>query len=336
MPAMEPPSALASSERTAMPQISPTAYLSVQLPSMPFDMDFSNDGSMLACATVSDDHASPVLRVLRAKDGAVVTTYMQATAESCRGVAFLAQATELVFLLQREDGATDLHRVALTSRYPEQLERYAPSARNHAIVRDRDATHFAVLGCQMQLWNATGNQLIRTLPSAEPGYPVHAAFSADGIHLYVYGTERHAVVRYEVGSGKETGRWAAPTPFGAQVLLTPDERFLVVVGDSYSGTFLYDLQRGERRLTDQDEIVMFDETMSCTPWVTTHDSSLLACQLLAPWSFRLPSLEYVPPSPVPIAPGARCLSAAWAWGAPVVAFGTLEDATVRWFHVVAD
>jgi hypothetical protein len=317
-----------------MSLISPIEYLSVPLPSMPFDMDFSNDGGLLACATSTDSQAAPVLRILRAKDGEVVTTYMQATAESCRGVAFLAEATELVFLLQREDGATDLQRVALTSRFPSQLQSYPASTRNHAIVRDQAATHFAVLGSQLQLWKVTDNQPVRTLPSAEPGYPVHAAFSGDGAHLYVYGTKKHVVVRYDVGSGHETGQWDAPTPFGAQLLVTPDEHFLVVVGESYSGTFLYDLRRGERVLTDQDEIVTFDEAMSCTPWATAYDGSFISCQLLAPWTFRLPNVEYVPPSTRVVAPGARCLAAAWAWEAPVVAFGTLEDATVRLFSVV--
>jgi hypothetical protein len=317
-----------------MPLIPSSEYRSVVLPSMPFDMDFSNDGTLLACATHSDEQATSVLRVLRTEDGIQVKAFMQPADVSCKGVAFLAHGKELVFLMQREEGSTELFRAALTGRYPEDLQSYGASAHNHSIVRDFAATRFAVLGNHVEVWDAAAGEVIRQWRGAGGTSEVHAVFSRDGAHLYVYGTAPKEVIRYEVRSGHETGRWSAPTPFGAQVLVTPDERFLMVVGESYSGTFLYDLQRGGRLLTDRDEIVLFDEAMSSTPWVTAHDSSMLACQLLAPWTFRLPDLEYVLPSPKVVAPDARCLSAAWAWDAPIVAFGTLEDATVRWFRLV--
>lgn len=317
-----------------MPLIPSTTYQSKVLSGMPFDMDFSNDGMLLACATHSDDQATPVLRILRTADGAQVKAFMQPIDVSCKGVAFLSQGTEVVFLMQREEGSTELFRAALSSHDPEDLQSYGASVHNHSIVRDFAATRFAVLGNHLEVWDAATSTLIRKWPGADGVSHMHAAFSRDGAHLYVYGTSPGEVVRYEVRSGRETGRWSAPTPFGAQVLVTPDERFLVVVGESYSGTFLYDLRGGRRLLADRDEIVVFDEHMSCSPWATAHDSSMLACQLLAPWTFRLPDLEYVLPSPNVVAPGARCLSSAWAWDAPIVAFGTLEDATVRWFPLI--
>jgi WD40 repeat protein len=317
-----------------MPLITSPEYRGVVLPSMPFDMDFSNDGTLLACATHSDDQAASVVRILRTEDGALVKAFMEPSAESCKGVAFVAQGKELVFLLQREEGSTELHRAALTSREPKQLQSYAASAHNHSIVRDHAGEHFAVLGNHLELWDVRSGEIIRSIPSAERFEAVHAAFSRDGEHLYVYGTTPKEVVGYDVSSGLETGRWEAPTPFGAQVLVTPNERFLAVVGSSYKGVFVYDLSRGERLSAGPGGAVKLDERTQSWPWATSPDSSLLVCQKLSPWAFRLPDLFHYRPSHTIVAPGARCLSAAWAWDAPIVAFGTLEDATVRWFPLV--
>jgi hypothetical protein len=307
---------------------------SASLPSMPFDMDFSNDGKLLACATTSDGGTAPILHVLPLDGTMPSATYDRATAESCQGVAFLARGEELVFLLKREDGTTELLRTDVNCEDPEQLHYYEPTARNHSIVRNEAATRFAVLGTQAEIWDAATGKVMRAWPVASGGYPVHAAFSRDGSHFYAYGTVANTVVRYHVESGQETGRWQAPTPFGAQVLITPDERFLLVAGESYSGAFIYDLERGERLMSDPDEIVTFDEHQTCRPWATSPDSSLLVCQLLGPWSFRLPDLYRLTKRGGVTFPGTRCLSAAWAWNTPVVAFGTLEDATVRWFPLI--
>jgi hypothetical protein len=316
-----------------MPLVPSSNYLSVVLPSMPFDMDFSNDGTLLACATHSDDQATPVLRILRTDDGVRVKAFMQPADVSCKGVAFLAQGKELVFLMQREEGSTELFRAGLTSHDPEDLQSYGSSAHNHSIVRDFAATRFAVLGNHVEVWDAAAGEVVRQWPGAGGTSHVHAAFSRDGSRLYVYGTAPKEIVRYDVVSGRESGRWEAPTPFGAQVLITPDERFLVVVGGSYRGVFLYDLARGGRVFTDREEILRFDEETLCMPWVTSLDSSLLACMQLYPWGFRLPDLQLHPLADDDVS-SARCLSAAWAWDAPIIAFGTLEDATVRWFPLV--
>lgn len=308
-----------------------TTYRSITLPSMPFDMDFSNDGTLLACATYSDDQAAPVLRILRTADGVQVKAFMQPIDVSCKGVAFLAQGTEVVFLMQREEGSTELFRAALTSHDPEDLQSYGSSVHNHAIVRDRAGARFAVLGNHVELWDANTTQILRQWPGAGGTSRVHAAFSRDGAHLYVYGTSPNEVVCYDIPSGRESGRWEAPTRFGSQVLVTPDDRFLAVVGSSYKGIFLYDLLHGTRLSCGPDGDVEFDEETLCMPWATSPDGSLLVCQKRSLWSFRLPDLFHYRPSNKIIAPDTRCLSAAWAWDAPVVAFGTLEDATVRWF-----
>lgn len=317
-----------------MPLITSQKYRSTALPSMPLDMDFSNDGTLLACATSSGDSAAPVLWILQTENGEAARTFTLTSADSCKGVAFTAQTTELVYSLQRTDGSTELRRASLLSGEEHLLSRYAPSVHTHAIARDSAGRRFALLGNRLELWDVDTHELIRSTPAAEPFERIQAAFSRGGESIYVCGTIPDCVVRYDVFSGLETGRWEAPSTFGGQVLVTPDERFLLVTGSSYKGVFVYDLLREERISGDPQQVVRLDERTLSWPWATSPDSSLLVCQKLSPWGFRLPDLFHYRPSHNIVAPGARCLSAAWAWDAPIVAFGTLEDATVRWFPLV--
>ncbi|MBK7537511.1 MAG: WD40 repeat domain-containing protein [Myxococcales bacterium] len=302
---------------------------------MPFDMDFSNDGALLACATTSDDQAAAAVRVLRSADGSLVTTFMQSSVTSARGIAFVEGGHQLVFLFQREDDSTQLLRASLESRDPTPLRRYDASARNHSIIRDRTGARFAVLGNQIEVWDVVSGNVLATIVGDDKDFAVQATFSADGSHIYAYGVERGAVVKYDLQAGRQVARWAAPTDFGAQVLVTPDERFLVAAGASYKGVFIYDLFAGQRLMSDADDVAQFNERTLCTPWVTALDSSLVCCLKLSPWCFRLPTLSRLS-STQDVAPGARCLAATWAQEAPMIAFGTLEDATVRLFSLVQE
>jgi hypothetical protein len=305
----------------------------VILPTLPFALDFRNDGALLACGTGSDERASPTLRVLATGGGGLVTSFMQPGFESCQGVAFVASGQELVFVMVDESGSSTLWRARLDARDPIALHTYGGSAPPPAIVRARAGARFAVVGEQAEVWDAQTGKILRSFAAARPGEPMHAAFSADGARLYVYGTEAGAVVRYDLDRGDTSGRWAAPTAAGAQVLVTPDERFLVAVGESFQGVFVHDLVTGIQRTTDASGTLALAERTLCTPWVTDPTSSLLCCLKLAPWCFRLPDLDHIPPAKDLIAGGARCLAAAWAWESPLVAFGTLEDASVRWLRL---
>jgi hypothetical protein len=161
-------------------------------------------------------------------------------------------------------------------------------------------------------------------------------FSRDGERIYVYGTVAKTVVCYEVASGRETARWEAPTPFGEQVLVTPDERFLVIAGTSWKGVFIHDLSSGQRVMHDKDQLHTFDANALWAPWAVSHDSSLLACLRSAMYSIRLPDVEDVTVRKKLIDNKLSGVSSASAWAAPVMAFATRQDGRVRWFDLVPE
>jgi len=192
-----------------------------------------------------------------------------------------------------------------------------------------------VLGNQIEIWDATTNQVMHVLPGARAGEPVRAAFSRDGSQLYAYGTVEGAVVRYAVATGKELARWDAPSPFGAQVVVTPDERYLLAAAASHRGMHIYDLTTGKRLEPDADSVIKLDADSQWRPWVASQDSGMFICLKRSLWCLRLPDLENVGPRAKIVEPSNRAWVAAAAWDAPVIAFGTEDDASVRWFNLAS-
>jgi hypothetical protein len=311
------------------------SFRELALPGTALNLELSNDGKLLACATMTDGGGVPVT-VASTADGSVVASYRRATMDRARGVAFLAGGRELVFLFQDPGNATHLVRAALGGDAPADLQTYPQDVRNHAIVRDPDARRFAVLGNHVEIRDAVSHQVLRTMAGAHRDHAVQATFSRDGERIYVYGTVAKTVVCHEVASGRETARWEAPTEFGEQVLVTPDERFLVIAGTSYKGVFIHDLTGGQRVMHDKDQLHTFDADALWAPWAVSHDSSLLACLRSAMYSLRLPAVEDITVRKRLIDNKLSGVSSASAAQAPVIAFATRQDARVRWFDVVPE
>jgi hypothetical protein len=79
----------------------------VALEATPFSLDLSNDGRLLACASQTDGNLAPVVRVLRTDDGSVVGSHSQVGVQRARGVAFVNDGSELVFVCQWESDSTE-------------------------------------------------------------------------------------------------------------------------------------------------------------------------------------------------------------------------------------
>jgi WD40 repeat protein len=308
-----------------------TRFREARLPGMPHDLDFSNDGKLLACATCTDDGLTPVIRVLQTKDGSMFTHFMQSGVVNGRGVAFINTGTELVFLFQDGSDRTILYRAALDSTDLTHLQDYQSSAKNHAIVRDSSGQRFAVLGNTVGIWDVSTARARVLHHLRGNDNPCQAAFSRDGSHIYVTGIVDSMVVRYHVETAKETGRWATPYSRSKQVLVTPDERFLLVVGSSGKGVFIYDLNQGTRLLTDTEERTRFDQEMQYAAWAVTPDSRLLLCLKGKLRTFLLPDLEDVTPPETMYGPGKGSWTSASAWDVPMVAFVRFAERDVRWF-----
>jgi hypothetical protein len=318
-----------------MPVIVRESFRELALPGTALNLELSNDGRLLACATLNYSGGAPV-SVVNTADGSIVARYRRGTMERARGVAFLAGGRELVFLFEDPVHATHLVRAALDGEASDDLQLYSQNLHNHAIVRDPEARRFAVLGNQIEIRDATTHQVLHTMPGAHRDYRVHAMFSRDSDRIYAYGTVEKTVVCYEVASGREAARWEAPTRFGEQVLVTPDERFLVIAGTSHKGVFIYELASGRRVMHDKDELHTFDQNALWEPWAVSPDSSLLACLRSTMYSFRLPDVEDITVRKRLVDHNLQGISSASAWDAPVIAFGSRQDARVRWFELVPE
>ncbi|HCU25611.1 MAG TPA: hypothetical protein DF383_11400 [Deltaproteobacteria bacterium] len=307
----------------------------ISLPSVPFDMDLSNDGSLIACATQTNDESAHYVQVFRTKDASKLTSFMHLTGYVARGVTFINGGRDLLYVIADQFSTSQLYRIALNSRYPEYLKRYPPDAGNHSIIRNANATRFAVVGARVEVWDAAQNQELYVLPGARHAERVHAAFSRDGKHLYAYGTVEGAIIRYAADTGEELARWEAPTPFGSQLVLTPDERYLLAARESHRGMFIYDLTTGKRLEPAEDSILKFGAESLWRPWAATQDSGMFVCLKRSLYCLRLPDLENLAPRTAVVEPSKHSWVAASAWDAPLIAFGTVGDSSVRVFDVIA-
>jgi hypothetical protein len=308
----------------------------VELPGMPVHLDVSNDGSLVACSTSSFNDGEASVCVVRVDDGSVPFRYLSMRYRDGRGVAFLNGGRELVYLMKMVGDADRLCRVSVDSRDPEMIREYTtPDVRVSGVIRDPAARYFAVLGNQVEIWDAERNEVLRVIPAAERFRLTYehtrATFSASGEQIYVCGTVPGMVVRYRVATGAETGRWTTPYPTSGQVVITPDDRFLVTLGPSLKGVHVHDLVRGVQITNDPDELHVFDERYFSGPWVASHDSSRLMYFIGALYTFGLPEFvdTTIRKNLIESFPHVTCAASAAA--APVSAFGSREDSMVRLF-----
>ncbi len=298
-----------------------SSFREAQAQGVPLQIDLSNDGSLLVCASTE------ALQVLRTEDGSVVHTRPEAGMYGVTGAGFVNDGDDVVFLVRAQDtSACELKRMPAAGGDVEVLASYSSDVRAQSIARSRDGRAFAVLGTMVEIW--VDGQVLRRTPGASQSHAVQAAFSADGERIYVHGTVEKTVVCYDIASGEERGRWEAAAKYGDQVLVTPDERFLV--SNAGMCVAVHDMVRGERIWHDADELHKFDRGTDWGTWVTAPDSSLMAALRVSMYGFQLPTFEQRPDDRLIVEIGTRVPSGAWAWDAPLVAFGT-NTGRILWF-----
>jgi hypothetical protein len=288
----------------------------VGLPSGPWDLDLSNDGELLALAVAPDDAAEPVVRVVRTGDGSVVAEWVLPERYAARGVVVLDKQS-VVFVVDPYEQITDsiLYRGRLDGAGElQEVRRYPPFSFHHGIVRDRGSARFAVLGqAGVEVFDRNGSLLL-SRPNVRRE-SARAAFA--GERLYVYGTVDGQVVGYE--DGAEIGRWAAPGERCAQVLVTPDERVLIVTGTNHTLVYAYDLVDGR----------LIAELERLGPWVSTPDGSTVAVLQRGLRRFAMPGFREEEGDELDMISGWQ---AAWAYDVPMVAFGVAKDTRAVWLR----
>jgi hypothetical protein len=271
------------------------------------DLDLSNDGTRLAIAGPDG------VEVRRIADGAVEQRISSVIGW---GVAFMGR--RIAYTAQGVRGRYELYlgdRALLAYGF----------ARAQTLARDRAGKRLAVGGSALQLWDVAPLRCRDEVPAAQRSGHVRAALSPDGARVYAYGVAEGEIVRYGVAKMRETGRFAAPRPFAAQVAVSPDERWLAAVGRGWNGLALHDLKRGRRIAVDENEVFRFDVEARGKPLLFTHDSRALVTFAARPTLFTLPALRRAPLAEPILAPGTLCDTATSAYDAPVVAFGCSEE-----------
>jgi hypothetical protein len=292
-----------------MALVFPKRWQSLQLEGSATQIDFTNDGSLMAVALAGGDGggSAPCIEVYRTEDGSRVAAYGQG-GYAGRGVAFTGD--NLHFGVEDAKHKVVLMRVPAAGGEPARVAEYDSDEAVTALARSRDGVFLAVLGAGAEVWELQLGEVVRNKEGANRDRPVRACFSPDSRYLYLYGTVAGQVVALDVAEDEVAHQMPAPQPFGGAVSVSPSGEYLYVVGENASGAFLYRVPAGERLLPQQ-----YGEGMGQTmPGAFSSDSSAL----LHPTDrVRLPSgkTEFLP-----IAGPGEGIAMASAWEAPVVAY----------------
>lgn len=294
----------------------PSKLQSAQVGTSVTDLDLSNDGTRLAVALGAGAQGAPV-EVRDTADGSVVASLGEGAALA-HGVAIVKN--DVYFTIPDESSSrVQLMRAPLKGGKAKRVAEYDDDEMVRRLARDESGRFLATLGATMDVWDLSSGEVARHLKSAEASIPVQGCFSADGRSLYLYGIAPGEVVQYDVAKGEEGTRWPAPQPYGEQVAVSRSGRYLACVGQFNAGIFLYD--GAERIMQDT-----FSEGSSAFRVMFTDDESLMIDQA------RYVDLEARERKRMPDITAGQANASAWAWKAPVVAFGN-TDGDLRWVRL---
>jgi hypothetical protein len=291
---------------------------------LPIDLDLTNDGSLIAVAHAPQGYTAPI-QVFRTKDGSVAGEFGEG-AYAGIGVAFSGNGQDLFCLTQDEPGDFQFFRVSMKEKYPAILAGYASREKCHSLLRDQSGQYVAVLSNAVEIWDTDRQEVVWFREGASPDKPVHASFPKGSLHLYIYGTTEGFVVGYDLVNQQEIGRWSAPAAFGKQVLVSPSEEWLLLVGEGKKGVFLYHLTDGKRFLDD-----IFNEGELTELYISSPDSTVLLYFSIVPTGITLPSGDFIEGPRLRASPTQVVAS---AWEASITAVAKEKD--LYWLQLVEE
>ena len=292
-----------------MPLVFPERWQALQLDGSATQIDFTNDGSLMAVALAGGDGgaSAPCIAVYRTEDGSLVASHGHG-GYAGRGVAFTGD--HLHFGVEDARHKVTLMRVPAAGGEPARVAEYHHDEAISALARSRDGVFLAVLGAGAEVWQLELGEVVRSKQGVNRHQPMRACFSPDSRYLYLYGTVEGQVVVLDIAEDEVVHQLPGPQPFGGAISVSPTGEHLYVVGQHTSGAFLYRVPAGERLLSQQYGAGM-GQTMpgafSCDGSALLHPTDLV----------RLPSgeIEFLP-----LASPGRGIAMTSAWEAPVVAY----------------
>lgn len=274
-----------------------------------FDLDLSNDGSLLAAACVAD-HGSAPIRVFRTADMQLVNEIGRGFRVG-NGAAFSGEGSLLYSLVRRDDLRFDFSCTDLKDGSSRLLSTYGDAEYCHSLERSQDGRFVAVVGSAVEIWDMKAEKVVRFREGANRRRPIQAALSADGAVLCVYGIAESKISLIDLESGESLGELDAPGAFGKQVLAAGSVLLAAAEGDR--GVFLYELQTKKRLFPE-----IFHENEVNSQAAFSPDGKFLVNYGVILTGFDLVSGEFLFGSETGLA--GRVTAAACCYGAPMAAF----------------
>lgn len=214
-----------------------------------YTLDVSPDGRLLAVGQQSDDADNAYLTLWDLEGRSVlraVESLPQRLIFRCR---FSPDGKTLAYA--KSDRAVYFHDVESGETFkPEQ-----PDDNVRWLSYAADANRLVTAGKLVQVWDAERREVIHSsasgaAPTQAPDQTVVAALSPDGARLAVAGDGTGKVSLRDALTGAETATLAGAPALARWVSFDPRGRYLAVIEFYSHGVFLWDLQSGQRVLTE--------------------------------------------------------------------------------------
>ena len=230
-------------------------------------LDFNNDGSLLAVA-FSSASKQPGVLVYQTTNHEIVGQFCELGA--ALDVMYLSDRNELWYLTRAQDGSIELRIANLGGIQEISLATYGSGEAIHALRRSRDNRNIAVLGNAVEVWDTARREVIRFKEADNPLAYIQASFNFDGSHLFIYGMRPSQVYCFDLLNDKFREEYPAPTPYGQQVVISPFDEYLVLVGQGETGVYIYDLEKQTRLFADE-----YNENSFTQPFLFSMDGSIM-------------------------------------------------------------
>ena len=274
------------------------------------DIDFTNDGSLLAVAFVSAGTGSGIA-VMDARARAVPR--LVPASRMGRGVAFAAG--QRLYSLADSAGGDDVQlcRSDLDGGDQHVMARYTRHPNVRSLIRDQACRHVAVLGNFLEVWDVESGKVVRFREAKTPETVVRGAFSYDGNRLYVAGLTPGRIELFDIASDRFSTGWPAPGSYDvAHLAISSGEEYLVAVSEGMYGVSVIDLKTNQEAFPS-----LYNARTFTNRYVFVQASAFLAApeETFEAADMASGSVVLGPP----VAPGPATASAS-AWESPIVAF----------------
>lgn len=302
----------------------------LKLADSPTDIDLTNDGKLLAVAARKAKGA--VVRVVKTADASVVAEYGEDAAMGW-GAAFVDGGKALVYAVRDKSQFQTVYRAKVGLGEPQVIAEYTHSDfRIDRISRNRDGSLFALDGDKTQIRRAKDNEVAHEVEAGK-GLFTRSCFDASGKKIWIGGVKKKLVIEVDAASGKVVRELTAPSDACEHIAVSPDDRYLVALGEKGKGIAIWDLggKKAKRIEKDPDDVFEWNDEWGGSAFAFSQDRGFAAHITVKVEALKLPKWELTGTRPRAAEPGAYMWNAVSAFDAPMMAFAGQGSKSVVWF-----